>query len=116
MRMCMDHWNALRKAIDDRGLYGLVAKSGEAAIASIVRHVEKTADQKADFDPLMNANFAIYAAFLEDAGPAGLCFDGCPLCEVAKSPKEKLDEEWINGVSDDQLATARALGLVAAVQ
>ncbi len=115
MQICKSHWDALRQAIADRGLSHLVAKSGEEAVAAIARQVEGQST-KADFDPLMNANFAIFSAFLQDAGINALRFDGCPLCEVAKSPTPKLDEEWIKGASDDQLAAARSLGLVAGVQ
>jgi hypothetical protein len=111
--MCADHWAALRKAIDDRGLTPLVARSGEEAMASTVRQLEGQ-DTKADFDPLMNANWAIFGAFLHDTGIAGLSFEGCPLCEVQKG--SGLAEDWINGAADDQLTAARDLGLVPAKQ
>ncbi len=115
MRICTDHWAKLRKAIDDRGLSHLVAKTGEEAHAAIIEQLQG-AENKAAFDPLMNANFAIWSAFLEDAGLAGLAFEGCPLCEVAKSDHPHLDDEWIRGSTNDQLEHARSLGLIAAVQ
>jgi hypothetical protein len=114
MRICPDHWAALRAAIDARGLTPLVARDARTAHEAIGRSLAGEAAAE-DFDPLMNANFAIFAAFLEDAGLAGLIGDVCPLCAVdAGSPG--LAADWISGCADDQLAQARWLGLVPVVQ
>lgn len=113
MKICQTHWDQLRQALDERGLSHLVAKSSEDAHAALVEQLQGDA-KPSGYDPLMTANFAIFSAFLEDAGIAGLSVD-CPLCVVAEA-QPGLDQEWIKGCSDDQLKHARALGLVPAQQ
>ncbi|MCB1463250.1 MAG: hypothetical protein KDJ90_12685 [Nitratireductor sp.] len=114
MQICQDHWTALRQAIDEKGLSHLVAKSGEEAVHALRQQL--AGDQApAHFDPLMNANWAIFAAFMEDAGPEALGFDGCPLC-VVEQHQEGLAAEWIDGASGDQLDAARQMQLVPEVQ
>lgn len=110
MQICANHWGKMRQAIDDRGLSHLVSKTGEQAHAALVDQLEGGADQRF-FDPLMNANFAIFSAFLEGAGLAGLDLQGCPLCEVAKSDLPNLDDDWISGAADVQLHAARLFGV-----
>lgn len=110
MQFCQDHWDALRKAIDDRGLSGLVAKSGEAAAESMARQIEGT-DTPSDFDPLMWAHWAISGQYLKDVGLSGMAGDKCPLCEVEKS-RTGLADNWIDGSTENALMHARALGLV----
>ena len=113
MRMCESHWAALRQAIEDRGLAHLVEQSAEAAAAVLKRQLE--GDMRvSDFDPLMAAWWSISETFLKGAGLAGLG-DCCPLCEVDKQQRG-LAADWIDGSTDDQLATARDLGLVPLAQ
>jgi hypothetical protein len=109
MKICKDHWSDMRQAVTDRGLEHLVAKSGEAAFENVKRELAGQAD-KSNFDPLMASQWAIFNAFLRDAGVAGIAFDGCPLCEVDKQ-QAGLAEDWIEGSADDQLAHAQRLGL-----
>jgi hypothetical protein len=113
MRMCAEHWADLRSAIDERGLPGLVHQSGEAAFS--IKLQLRSESGKPDFDPLLNANFAIYATFLQEAGLSGLIGSVCPLCEVERG-QAGLAANWINGAADDQLQRARQLGLAPAVQ
>lgn len=113
MQICAEHWDQLRKAIADRGLEHLVGKSGQEAADSMVRQLEGTATEQ-DFDPLMNANWAITAAYVRDAG-AGAILSArgniCPLCEVERSRKG-LATNWIEGCTQDQLEIARTRKLV----
>lgn len=115
MQICQTHWDELRAAIKSRGLDHLVARSGAEAVASLKRQVEGEADPQEDFDPLMGANFAIWRAFLRDGGIAALTYPGCCLCRVNEQ-EEGLATDWIEGAALDQLAHARALGLVPEVQ
>lgn len=119
MKMCMPHWGELRKAIDDRGLSPLVARSGKEAAESAVRQIEGTDDKKADFDPLMSANWAIMGRALELGGLYLMGADDkgeeyCPLCEVDKHGGKASD--WITGCCNAQLDHARELGLVPVMQ
>lgn len=111
MRICPEHWSALRNAIEQRGLSSFVARDAREAFDSLVRQLEDKAGPVADFDPLMGAHWAIVGQFTKDIGLAAFVGDLCPLCEVDKSATGRADN-WINGASDDQLAYARNLGLV----
>lgn len=115
MQMCQAHWDRLREAVKDCGLEAFVAKNGEDALERVVSSLHDHALGASNFDPLMGANFAIWSAFLQDVGIAGLAYDGCPLCAVKEQDPE-LDAEWIRGSVADQLAYARRLELVAPVQ
>lgn len=111
MKFCRPHWDALRKAIDERGLSHLVAKSGDVATERMVREVQGGASP-ADFDPLMSAHWAIAGQYLKDVGLEGMG-NGCPLCSVGKYDSERV-MNWIDGASDDALAYARHHSLVPA--
>ena len=105
MRFCQAHWDRLREEIRAQGLDHLVSSSGEeeaARLASSINDIDKAA---VNFDPLMWAYFAIWSAFIEDAGVGGLTFDGCPLCVVCEQAPE-LDGEWLRGAVADQRAYA----------
>lgn len=59
MKFCQPHWDALRSAIDARGLSALVAEGGEAAARNLAGEV--TDGPSIDnYDPLMSAHFAIW--------------------------------------------------------
>ncbi len=64
MRFCPDHWERLREAIKARGLYALVADSGEQAAKNLVSELAdgSTID---NFDPLMGAHNAIVAQAMD---------------------------------------------------
>ncbi len=120
MQICKDHWAAMRAEVKARGLDHLVAKSGKAAADSMMAELNQTADPAMTFDPLMNANFAITAQFLESV-PVGerlsaFSADVCPLCCL--SPKREgttpseLADNWIKGSIQDQYGQAVELGLV----
>lgn len=114
MQICTDHWTALSAEVDSSGMKDLVARDGDEAQEKLVAQVQG-ADGRAGFDPLMGANFAIFSAFLEDAGIEGLGLEGCPLCEVGKQSPD-VAQEWIRGSVNDQLGYARKLGLMPALQ
>lgn len=59
MKFCQTHWDALRSAIRDRGLYDLVAKSGEAIVNKMAEELKAGAATATTFDPLMGAHNAI---------------------------------------------------------
>jgi hypothetical protein len=114
MKICADHWLHLRAAIEERGLAKFVARSGEDALAVITARLHGVEPTTA-FEPLMNANFAIWARYTEGVGMDALAFEGCPLCEV-EAFHTGLAQDWIDGSAEDQLAHARHIGLVPAVQ
>jgi len=110
MRFCQPHWQRLKAAIEEKGMMHLAHGSGQKLAASIERQLTGT-DSAADFDPLANATWAVYSQFLKNVGLAGMDGDVCPLCDVdEKGPSTS--QNWIDGSTDDQLATARHLGLM----
>lgn len=102
MKLCADHWNALRDAIKARGLWPLVASSGEEAN----RRMSST-NERDRFEPLIGATVTITTAVLEVGGPAAIQAMGCPVCDL-RAP------ELIGVAADAQAAKARELGLVGA--
>lgn len=91
MKFCPDHWQALRDAIDTRGLTALIADSGEQAVANMASELDHgpTVD---NFDPLMGAHNSIMVNAMELAREIGvdplvLMFENpahpeweCPIC------------------------------------
>lgn len=53
MNMCMKHWTAMRKAVDDRALTHLVARDGATAVAHITAELAGSATEAETFDPLL---------------------------------------------------------------
>jgi hypothetical protein len=118
MKICQSHWGQLRKAIDERGLSGLVAGDGKKAHAAMVRELEGH-PEPGDWDPLMSANWAIHSEALHFGGLYLMGEDEngnqyCPLCEADAHGGHAAD--WIKGCCDAQLEHARELKLVPGVQ
>jgi hypothetical protein len=138
MKMCQPHWDALRAAIEERGLMGFVANSGQAAINKVVDDLEG-APEKQTFEPLMAANMAIWnntmsACAQYNANPLAMMSADpdhpereCPICflnwlhvehiqnctnENCTYPKEFTFNWMIERASDDQLERAREFGFV----
>lgn len=121
MRFCQPHWDALRAAIEARGLSALVAESGEKAMSNIARELE-TGEQTLDtFDPLMNAHWQLVAN-LGKAGGGGvvsmLALEGCPLCFANEQHKAHCDkpactfsyDAWTGFAADEQVKVWQSLG------
>lgn len=126
MRICQKHWDALRAALDARGIGHLGAKTDDDARRAIVTELEGRRDEN-DFDPLMSANWMIFSKALELGGLAamGLNEHGeqyCPVCLALKCCKvggedgfrdlAHVESHWIDGPADAMLAVAKEKGLV----
>jgi hypothetical protein len=121
MKFCQPHWDALRAAIEARGLGGLVAANGRDAHARMVAELKGT-DEPADFDPLMSAHWMIVNRALEMGGLYLMTGDYCPICEVLKHhpadcgepscTPETLTRYWIDGPAEAALVHAREAGLL----
>jgi hypothetical protein len=120
VRICKEHWDMCRSAIDDRGMAGLIAKSGEAAHADIVAELQGEPDPRHQrFDPLMSMNWhwngiALKAGGLAMMGEGPESNSGhlCPLCELAAHYNDFQPAAEISTVADQMLAWARGEGLV----
>jgi hypothetical protein len=125
MRFCQDHWDRLRKAIDERGLTDLVAPDGKVAMAQLADQLERAqrGEEKTltpvNYDPLMAAHWAIVNNVAETArkfgGPGAALYamagDCCPLCYANEQHQAVCNEEgctftyddWIDRAADDEL-------------
>ena len=85
MEFCQPHWNALRQAINKRGLSTLVSEGGEQAALKVRRQVEEgvTLDT---YDPLMGAHNAILANVGDIISKAG----GSPLYLFSSGPEDPM--------------------------
>lgn len=123
MKFCMDHWTALRAAIEARGLSALVADTSEEVASKMVS--ETTSGPSIDnFDPLMGAHMAIVSNAIGLAGLAVMMpnedgSDRCPLCFLTKSHAEGCTDpnctvttydHWIDRAADDALAEWKRRG------
>ena len=109
MRLCMRHWNALRDAIKVEGLDHLVSRDGQEVVGKVADQLKGDMSTYS-FDPLMNANMAIWSRCLRICGfslmvqnPDGS--DKCPLCEIntnCKCPVENCVDEWVVFAAKDQ--------------
>ena len=115
MKFCQPHWDALRAAIDKRGLTDLVAKGGLAAAENMKAELDGTATL-ANYDPLMAAHWAIVNNVNTQGGPEAVLYllsaeDACPLCYANEQHKLHCHEEgceftfdnWVERAADDQL-------------
>ncbi len=116
MKICQEHWDKLKEAIEARGLGHLVAGSG--ATAAVITGQLSGSDE---YDPLIAANFAIWNNALEAFGLSMMYEDApCPLCLMDKHAAECVEPDcaknsgmdWIRFAADGQLETARNKGLV----
>lgn len=112
MQFCMPHWETLKTAIKDRGLYALVADNGEGAMSNIAS--ELTDGPSIDnFEPLMGAHNAIISNLMK-IDPGVFFIDGCPLCYANKMHSEGCTviecegtayyDKWIDNAADDMVA------------
>lgn len=141
MKFCEQHWADLRKGVVDRGMWHLVAKSGQEAAAAVVRELQGQ-PEPADWDPLMAAHWALAGRVMDaighSQGPAAALGamadpDWCPMCSIQASfdvwdrpehiakngprPENARDAAaWIDSCLDAMLKHAREKGLVARTQ
>lgn len=114
MQLCKEHWERLKKAIADKGMSHLVAKSSEELASRLNKEIK---NEHTVHDPLMAANMGIFGNALQQGGLylMGRDEDGnqyCPLCEVKKHVSEDMDEKWIQASTDEQLEKCKAAGLL----
>jgi hypothetical protein len=91
MQFCKEHWDDLRAEIAKKGLDHLVAKSTEELNQRLLEEGTAAAD------PLLMAHQMIILAVVEDAGPAVMETDSCPLCMVKQDAGQELVTDWLDG-------------------
>lgn len=112
MQFCKPHWEALRAAIEKRGLNQFIAENGKQAMEHVVREL-KGEDTVVDFEPLMGSHNMLLNAAMHYYNPLfvmGMNEDGshrCPVCLLASL-------DWVEWVADGALGEATRRGLVEA--
>jgi hypothetical protein len=123
MKFCQTHWDALKAAIESRGLGHLIAVNGRDAHARAVADLTGKADVS-DFDPLMSAHWMIVSRATQDFGIGIMGVDAngnqyCPACELIKATPQPApghryatnDLYFIDGPADAILAECREMGI-----
>lgn len=129
MKICAEHWKMMREEIEQRGLTGLVAKSGEAALAAEVRQLEEAKatgtiserTTKETFDPLMSMHWHFTNNALECGGLylMGSREDGkndgeyCPVCEFEAHQEGFVAKDAVGAVADQMRVYCIEQGLIA---
>lgn len=116
MKLCLSHWDQLREAIKDRGLDKFVSNSGQQAAEKMQAQLQPGTSELEGWDPLLNANFAIWSNGLERGGLYLMGTDEqgneyCPLCELEANTSTKA-ETWIKYAADEQYEKAKKLGVI----
>jgi hypothetical protein len=92
MRFCQAHWEKMREAVRERGLEAYVASGEEEAARRTTTALLDPDNERAAFDPLLEAHWAIVNNLMQMT-PLGLSLmmgDGCPLCEANTARHEAL--------------------------
>lgn len=121
MRFCQPHWDALRAAIETRGLSALVPDSGEQAMSNIARELGSGEQTLDTFDPLMNAHWAIVDRLGVIFGALNVIMqDGCPICagnaahdaacDQPETCRPNYYDAWIDRAADEQVKVWQFLG------
>ncbi len=117
MKMCQPHWDALRAAVESRGLGYLIAANSRDAHARAVSELQGKSEAD-DFDPLVAAHNMIWSKSIETFG-LGIMGDFCPVCEFLKvcplpptgHKYATNDSYFIDGPADAVLEIAKELKL-----
>jgi hypothetical protein len=127
MKFCASHWEKLREAIKARGLWEFVAQDGDEVVRRVIDGLTAEKDARSNFEPLMGAHNAIVSNAMSNVGIELLVqnedgSDKCPICFLQNlhdtNCKDKdcpgvFFDRWIEHAADDQLDTAKKIGLVA---
>lgn len=113
MKFCTSHWDALRAAIENRGLSSLVADNGEKAASNLVS--ELTEGSSIDNFNAIVAN--VVAILHAGAAMEVLAGDVCPLCYVNEAHKATCTDDgcalsydaWVGRAADDMVEAWKKL-------
>jgi hypothetical protein len=127
MKFCQPHWDQLKAAIKQRGLWDFVARDGNEAISQMKDQLEGKPATIKTFDPLMAAHWMIAnnaMSLLKDIGgnPLALMMENsehpemeCPICHLnaaslehdrtctepnCKKVRGQTFDEWIDKAAD----------------
>ena len=118
MRICKEHWQMCRDAIDELGMGHLGAKSGKVALDNIVDELQT--GETPPFDPLMSMNNHWWSEALQSGGLylMGQPEDGsneghyCPVCEFSKHQKGFDARSTIHNIASQMQAYCYDEGII----
>lgn len=120
--MCKEHWDLCREAVKDKGMWSLVARSGEEAMENIT---DELSGREPRFDPLMSLNNHYMGDALRNGGLYLMSVDMaanptneghyCPLCEFKKHMPGFDAKVDVEQTADSMAAYAREQKLIPAV-
>jgi hypothetical protein len=123
MKICKQHWQLMRDAIEARGMSSLVAKDGETAMENEVKALEGDAP---DFDPLMSMHWhysnealrygGLYLMFVSEEENPDNEGHYCPVCEFEKHSEGFVAVESIGRIADQMREYAIEQKLIPGVQ
>lgn len=120
MKICENHFEQLKQAIDDRGLTYLIAKNSLLAAQNFSEQA-RGIQTKENYDPLMSANWTIWGNALQCFGTEIMSPDApCPLCILDDHAATCTDtkcikdsgSDWIGFAADGQVEAAKKLGII----
>jgi hypothetical protein len=106
MKLCDDHWKALKAAIDARGVSAGVSEHGRHLGAKLKEEFAGAKQTKQNFDPLVSAVMMIYGHSIEHGGLGIMAVkpEPCPICyfpvHCPHGPKCDVDK-WIEYAARD---------------
>lgn len=114
MQACKEHWEQLKKAIEEKGLSNLVSKDGKQVVERIKKELN---NEHTIADPLLNAWMAIVNNALGAGGVYLLQKDEegnhyCPLCEGEKHAGPGTADWFISNAAEEQCTKAKEAGLL----
>jgi hypothetical protein len=113
MQICQDHWNELKNAIRQRGMWKLVSpETGPRLPAYVTRQTLAAASNGSRIDPLRVASLLISDQALMAFGDYLEARSYCPLCEVEENLGRGQSFEWINVDADSILEVCKERNLV----
>lgn len=108
MQHCQEHWDKLRKGLEDRGLSSLISKNGEAVAKNLIER-RTQGDTKDTYDPLMDIFFMHFGKAVEMFNTTALTEEfGCPICysikyyvdETKQTTKDEVEKFWVDTALD----------------
>lgn len=97
MRICQDHWDRLREAVEQRGMADLIAPHPNRAITNLATELERGEPTLATYDPLMAAMWSVLSNATETIGQAAGASTVAYLMQPEDVPEDACELPGANG-------------------
>lgn len=119
VEFCTSHWNQLKVAIDQQGLWSLVSEGADDAGRKFQERADGSDPTVDNFDPLLEAWGMLMTHSLQIGAAIILSKGGCPLCIMNADHDERCDapdcqgpapfDEWVDFAAADALEMWQAI-------